>query len=484
MKLLRHLAGYTPVSIASGIAAFGGVYVFTRLLGSEEYGRYALMVSALALVHTTSLTPAEAAAYRFAGRADARGDVANHFKTIISLSLRSLTLAMGLVLILALALNKLPEYLATLPWFALLLPLNTVIQMALESHRASQRVRRYVLVEGSRLLGGFALGALIAWQLGLGAASPFIGMAIAAAVLAIPEAHWLLSQAKTGKTSPVQKKEYLSYGLPIAAALVLDLMLSAADRFLIAGFLGEAAVGQYAAGYGVADKSVLLLCAWAAMAGSPLIMAAYERGGRDAASKEARGLIGTLLLIGIPAATGLALVARPLAEAMIGQELRAGAMQIIPWIAFAGLLNGLMIHYFSEAFQLAHKTGQRAALMLIPAGANILLNLILIPQFQLMGAVAATLASYALGIAVLAGVGKRYVALPIPLLELVRIALAALAMWPAVLLIPSWGSWPELFAKAAIGALTYALAAILLDAGGARSFLRSRVRSSKGRTSA
>ena len=29
MKLLRHLAGYLPVNIASGIAAFGGVYVFT-----------------------------------------------------------------------------------------------------------------------------------------------------------------------------------------------------------------------------------------------------------------------------------------------------------------------------------------------------------------------------------------------------------------------------------------------------------------------
>ena len=35
MKLLRHLAGYLPVNIASGIAAFGGVYVFTRLLGPD-----------------------------------------------------------------------------------------------------------------------------------------------------------------------------------------------------------------------------------------------------------------------------------------------------------------------------------------------------------------------------------------------------------------------------------------------------------------
>ena len=68
MKLLRHLAGYLPVNIASGIAAFGGVYVFTRLLGPEEYGRYALMFSVMTLVHLLSLTAAESAAFRFAGK--------------------------------------------------------------------------------------------------------------------------------------------------------------------------------------------------------------------------------------------------------------------------------------------------------------------------------------------------------------------------------------------------------------------------------
>ena len=72
MKLLRHLAGYLPVHLAGGIAAFGGVYVFTRLLGAEEYGRYALMLSVMALVHTLSLTSAEAAAYRFAGEAETK----------------------------------------------------------------------------------------------------------------------------------------------------------------------------------------------------------------------------------------------------------------------------------------------------------------------------------------------------------------------------------------------------------------------------
>ncbi len=477
MKLLRHLAGYLPVNIASGIAAFGGVYVYTRLLGPEDYGRYALMFSVMALVHMLSLTAAEAAAFRFAGEAEAKKNLPDHFRTMLSLTARSLLIAALLIGALALAFRQMPEYLKILPWIAILVPINSLIQMALEAHRASERVGRYSLISTTNILAGFLFGALIAWRTGFGASSPFIGMAIAGSVWMVSETRWLLQQAKGGATDPGRRRTYLMYGAPIAAALVLDLILSAADRFLIAAFLGEAAVGEYAAGYGVADKSVLLICAWAAMAAIPLVMAAYERGGADAAAEESRGLIRTLLLLGIPAATGLALVAAPLSEALIGEAVRDGARQIIPWIAFAGLLNGLIIHYYSEVFNLTHRTAELALLMLIPAIANIVLNLVLIPQFDLLGAVAATLISYALGLAVLAMRGRRLIALPMPFVDLIKVSVSALAMWPVISALPDLGAWPELLLKVLAGGITYGALAFLLDAGGARGFVRDKLAS-------
>lgn len=483
MKLLRHLAGYLPVKIASAIAAFGGVYVYTRLLGPEDYGRYALMFSVMTLVHMLSMTSAEAAAFRFAGEAQAKKRLPDHFKTTLSLTFRSLLIAALLIGGLALALGQLPEYLKILPWIALLIPINSMVQMALEAHRASERVGRYALISATKILGGFVFGAVIAWQTGFGAASPFIGMVIAGAIWCASETRWLFQQAKGGETNRDRRQAYLIFGAPIAAALVLDLVLSAADRFLIALFLGEAAVGEYAAGYGVADKSVLLICAWAAMAASPLVMAAYERGGAAAAAEESRGLIRTLLLIGIPAATGIALVATPLSEALIGEAVRDGARQIIPWIAFAGLLNGLIIHYYSEVFNLAHRTGELALLMLVPALSNIALNLVFIPQFELFGAVAATLISYGLGLGLLALRGRRYIKLPLPLLDLAKISIAALAMWPVIWSLPALGSWPELGLKVTAGAITYVIIAFALDAGGARGFVSERLRS-RGHASA
>lgn len=474
MKFARHLAGYLPVNLASAIASFGGVYVFTRLLGADEYGRYALMFSVMALVHTATLAPAESAAYRFTAQAAARGETADHFATVRALLLRSLVMAGVLMALIALLVSGLPEYFRLMPWIAVVLPVSTVVQATLEAHKANQQVQRYALVASAKLLGGFVLGALIAWQTGAGAAAPFIGLFVASALLCIVELPWLVSQGAGGTSDGKRRRAYLAYGIPIAAALCLDLLLSAADRLLIAFFMGEASVGEYAAGYGVADKTVLLICAWAAMAGSPLVMAAYERGGQEAAAQEAGGLIRTILLIGMPAATGLALVAQPLAEAMIGEDLRAGAAQIIPWIAFAGLMNGLLIHYFSEAFQLAHKTAERALLMTAPVIVNVAANLILIPRFGLLGAVAATLASYGVGIVLLALRGRRYVALPLPVIDIARIAVACLAMWPVIMLVPQFGSWLELFAKALAGGATYVAVAFAIDAGGARTFVQDR----------
>ena len=83
----------------------------------------------------------------------------------------------------------------------------------------------------------------------------------------------------------------------------------------------------------------------------------------------------------------------------------------------------------------------------------------------------------------LAVVGRRHVPLPMPLVDLLKVAIAALAMWPVIWSLPAWGSWPELFLKAAAGGLTYGLVAFALDAGGARGFVSERV-TSKGRASA
>jgi O-antigen/teichoic acid export membrane protein len=472
VKLSRHLLGYAPVKLVAALCSFGGIYVYTRLLGAEQYGRYALMFSVMVLIHTVSLTWVEASAYRFTAKAQTAGNLQDHFRTSLALLLRALLVAMILVGVLLFVTWDKPNYRAFVPFIALLLPFNTMIKIAMEAHKASQQVKRYALSAMAKILLGFIVGSLFAWKTGLGAVAPFAGLLSASTVLVMVEGRWLLQQAVGGKTDKETRKAWLVYGVPTALALVLDMLLSSVDRFLIAYFMDEAAVGGYAAGYGVADKTVLVLCAWVAMAGSPLIMAAYEKGGRKAAQEQAQGFVKTLLLVGMPAATGLALVASPLADVMIGTQVREQAKQIIPWIAFAGLFNGLLIHYFSESFQLAHKTKARAVLMCLPLALNIVLNVVFIPLYGVMGAVIATLVSYIMAVILLGLVGRKYVTLNLPIKDTLQIAIACLAMWPVIYFVPAFGGWAELLAKTIAGGTIYSLMVVGLDVAGARNFIR------------
>jgi len=252
------------------------------------------------------------------------------------------------------------------------------------------------------------------------------------------------------------------------------------DRFLLAAFLNQTAVGLYHAGYSLSNRTLDVIFIWLGAAGGPAAVAALERGGPEALRRTAHEQASLMLLIGLPAAVGLALVARPLAELMVGEGLRSGAARVTPWIAASGFFAGLTTYYLHTAFTLARKTRLLLVAMAIPAGANLLLTFLLIPPFGLDGAMWATAASYALGAAASLALGRRVMALPVPWLELVRCGAAAAGMAAVVLLIPDVGGVLELLAKAAAGVIVYAALALAFDASEMRSRFSQLVRSLQG----
>jgi O-antigen/teichoic acid export membrane protein len=341
-----------------------------------------------------------------------------------------------------------------------------------EMLRAEQRPGRYAALFAARVGGGFLLGALLTAFTGLGAAGPLAGVALAAFLVLAVEAPATLAPARDARPRASLARIQAGYALPLAAVLALDLVLSAGDRFVIAGFLGEAAVGAYAAGYGVADRLIMLLFAWAGMAASPLAARAFDTQGSAAAKAVAGDFSRVLVLITFPAAAGIALVAQPLADVLIAHDFDEPAAAVMPWIAAGALMNGFVVYYFAYAFQLTRKTGAQALATGAAAVLNVALNLMLVPAFGLVGAAWATLAAYALALALFAVVGRRWIALPLPMRDVAKTALACAGMAFAVTRIPAWGEAPELIAKALVGATAYALLILCLDAGGARGWVR------------
>jgi O-antigen/teichoic acid export membrane protein len=206
---------------------------------------------------------------------------------------------------------------------------------------------------------------------------------------------------------------------------------------------------------------------------APVVFAAYEDKGAEAAKEAARTGFVLLAAIAVPAAAGLALVAQPLSALMVGEALRTEAGAALPWLALAGLLSGFALYYWSEAFQLTRRTGLRAVLMLAPGAVQLALTAWLAREHGAAGAAMAAAAGAGIGALVLALAGRRLLALPLPLGDLTRIAAATGVMTLSlVALAPAQGAL-GLIGSVLIGAVVYAAAAAAFDILGARALAGS-----------
>ena len=471
----RGVVGYLPMNIVQGLVGLFSIVIFTRWLSPADYGVYALAFSGMSLAHTLAFAWMEAAVARFyapeAHAEDAGARLADLFTTLYrcwAVAAVLFTLVAGAALVAWPGGG--PVELAVAAGFAAILA-RSLAKLSQERRRAAGDVRGAALMDMAQTLGGFAIGAGLI-VLGLRGAAPVAGLGAAAAVVLVFVLPAELKRGAGGTFVSAKAQAYAAYGLPVALSLILALALATTDRFLIAGFLGESAVGVYHAGYSLANRTLDVMFIWLGAAGGPALIVALERGGQASLAKAAREQAGFMLALALPASVGLALVARPLADVMVGPGLRDGAAGVTPWIAASALFSGLTTYYTHQAFTLGRRTGLLLFAMSVPAAANVGLNLVLIPRLGLTGAMVATTASYGLGLLASIALGRLARPLPIPFGELLRAGAASLVMAAVVMRLPALGGALELLAKAGAGALVYAAAAYVFDVGALRS--RSR----------
>jgi O-antigen/teichoic acid export membrane protein len=271
-----------------------------------------------------------------------------------------------------------------------------------------------------------------------------------------------------GKFEPERAKSYLAYGCPVAFSLILSLVIVSTDRWLIAYFLSEADAGAYHAAYSVASRVLDVLFIWIGMAAGPAMIHAYETGSNEDFTKLAAYQIGLSWALGLPACAGLIMVAPALSELLIGENLRALSLSLIPAIAIGALFSGLMTYYSLQAFILAKKTKTLNLVILAPALVNIALNIILIPIYGLIGAAIATLLSFLLGFVVSIIWGRALITLPLALPSLAKSSLGTLVMIGVLLILPRFGGIAEIILLGSVGVITYGAAGLLSDLLGSR----------------
>lgn len=472
--LLRHSLYYLLARGLPGVLSFASLMLFTRLLTTEDFGRYSLVLAGSGLVHVMLFQWLQLVLGRFLPMHG--NEPKRVLAPVFALFLMISVVVSSAGLILALVWPD-PTWQALI---ALAVPLTlgqAWLQVDLTLASTQLAPARYGYLLGSKSLFALVLGAGLAW-LGWGAEAPLVGLLVGT-VLA-----WLLFGfcAWRGITprwpAPAELREYCAYGVPLAITFSLGWVIDSSDRMLLAWLIDESATGVYAAGYDLGQQSLGLMLVVINTAAYPLVIRQLTDHGEQAASHQLKHNGELIIALALAGAGGLVVLAPVIVDTVFGQSFRDDAITVLPWIAVAAAVAGIKAFYLDIAFQLARQTRWQVYTSIVAAVANVLLNLLLIPRYGILGAAWATLIAFVLAAMVSGWLGCRVFPMPafLPLLArgLVVAITASAGAW-LVMQIEFDDVWTLLLGVSA-GGVSGLIGGLLVNVAGVRSILLRRTR--------
>jgi O-antigen/teichoic acid export membrane protein len=418
------------------------VPIYARQLGLENYGIVAILTTTLSLstlVATLALPHAFFRSYLMETSDERRR--AEVLRT--TFGLRLIVSLVALVILLALSLPLASLLLGSSDaWvlMALIGPIvffDTINLVPLSFLRAERRPRPYALISFSRAVLGSLLIIMLVVVFDLGVIGVILGSACSALVTSMTGIAILAREGRLGIGLDRRLTRHMvAFSLPLVPSSVASWTLNLSDRYLIAAFIGPAAVGTYSAGYTVG-------LAINALAISPFTLAwgaAYWEIAKqdDARAVIARVLTGFTALASF-AALGLGALSTDVFRLLLTPEFEPGRF-ITPFSAFAYVLYGIFT-IVSTGLNLESQTRRLPLVMGATAAANVLLNLILIPRLGYMGAAVSTILSYGMLAAVAGRVSQRYYSVPWEIGRVLALLGLGLALSALALLGPDHLAW-------------------------------------------
>ena len=427
--MMRSAGIYLSARVVASLLGLVAVIIYTRLLEPETYGLYALLITAVFALFEILFRWIGAGATRFL---PAQPSIRS---PMLGAAISGFLMAGMLVLLVSVVLLSTE----TAPVSPRLLILSTAVLLAhaacevtLNVIQARQKPALYGIVVAGRALGVVGLGTLMV-LLDYGVEGLLIGTLIAntapVALLAARRGRDLLaSRCEIGKV-----RTFAAFGLPMAIVGVSATCISLSDRYVIAALLGVDAAGMYSAPYDLAFRSLTMVMLGCFLAVSPLVFRSYDAGNQAEARQHMASQAALHLVVGLPLALILACAAPLVSRIAFGTAFRETASELMPWFAAAAFLQGLQAFYLSYLFTIHRRTLWNAGICLVAAAVNLALNFALVPLIGVVGAAIATLLSYALVMIASVLVARRWMVLPWPRVDMVKVLFACAAAAPLAL---------------------------------------------------
>ena len=369
--------------------------LLARVLSVSEYGTVALGLSWLSIVATLACFGTDTVSVRFIAEANAKGDQ-GQIAAVMRWG-RNVTLSLGTVIGLAscgLIYLMFSDF-SNSQLLALFMIVMSTPFLALALNRASvlRGVKKAVsaatvemLIKPAAIL--LLVGA-VAW---ISDWSPTV-IAVAIAVLI---AHLVMTVASVGATRKIaacpvthaassQTKEWLAVAKPIALMSVMGVLIGNLDTVLVGYFVDADSAGIYRASAQLANLVSFGLAASNGIM-APVIAELYSSGKKDELHKTLRYSVALVAFVGVGGAIVMA-AAGPLALQLFGSEYQAGYQALLILLG-AQAINALCGPTGVMMAMTGHQT-QAARIFAISALVSVVLNILLIPQYGILGAATA-----------------------------------------------------------------------------------------------
>ncbi|KQN73821.1 oligosaccharide flippase family protein [Devosia sp. Leaf64] len=472
--MVRQVSTYLVANIVTAILGFASVMIFTRLLGPHDYGVYILGFSLASMLSAFLFNWIKSSVVPF---------TAGHEETDLRLTAGLALLCMTpLIPVLYFAIAALaPGYAESLLPAILLAFGIGLFEFYLETYRARQKTRLYLVSTIVRAVFALILSLLLVNVFGLGGTGLVTSVALSYGLTSLLFAATIWR----GPLKPFEPKllcALLVFGLPMTVSSTVFVLQTMLDRFVLAGAMGEHAAGLYGASADLVRQIMLFPGVAIGTAVVPIAVHFLARDDHNGLDQHLVESTEMLLAILAPAAAGLAIVAGKLAFVVLGEEFRIEATSLIPILALAWLFRSVTYQILHVSFQVKRKPGLMLAQGVVTLALNAAALFILVPRFGLAGAAWALVLSEALGMIIGYVLTRWSYRLPLAPPSLLRVGLATLIMaLPAFWLdrvMPGYGAL-DIALPILAGVLAYGLAAYGLDIAGIRTRLKTLAASPK-----
>lgn len=410
--------------MAEALGALVLIPVLTRAFTPIQFGLWDVTMTFFILttmVASLALEPALAAFYFETEDIAQRRIVAStsvHFRVLFSVLLA------GSIFVLAPQLSRLifgtPEHAVYFRIVAGAAPFFLIVNIFKQLFRIDFAPGKFNVVAVGNAALYIALGVFLVMRMDMGVSG--ILLALLAAAVCFSCVGGLLSwRLLSFEFSSSTLRDMLAFSLPLLPYLLGYWIIDFSDRYFLTKLTTLEQVGIYSVGARI-SAIVALFATSFQMAWGPYALSFQHE--PDAKERYSRGLF-FFLLAALTVGTAIVVFARPILI-VLTQPRYYGAEKVVGLLVLATIIHGAFL-VISIVLMITKKTSLASVAILVGAGINLALNLLLIPRFGMVGAAVATVASYFVAVLLLYRFAQKHYPVDYKVPRIVKLALLSIA---------------------------------------------------------